>query len=239
MSTFRVVRAALAPLVLCALLVACQGATGPEAVTTMQVTQTCAKTQCDVRLEDAADRCDECTSLCVSASYGCNPSTACANSCATPRPCSDHELHACAWSTFVATLPTEASAPLADACKRAGRVARDCGWAGAPTDEDCDRYALVERPERVESYECIARLACDADPSVCRAPKTDFGATICAQAEASCGTPFCSPALVDRLDAEASNLRDDVLQAASACAAQDTCGDVRGCLLAWLDAVRP
>jgi hypothetical protein len=87
----------------------------------------------------------------------------------------------------------------------------------------------------------VADLACDADPTTCQLAPTTFGDDLCAQADAACGGAGsgCPKGLAATMNVEAAWLRQDVLEAASQCAAQATCSDVRGCLSAWTKAVLP
>jgi hypothetical protein len=220
--------------------VACGGT--PDAspdTSVMRMEKTCIQTKCQENQSHGGSACSACLSACGSASYGCNPDTACKSSCSR-RDCSEAEKRDCAKSGFKADMPTNPSAELGAACTRLAAHEQECKLYH-PQETGCKTISMTGRPELSKVSDCFAQLPCDElavrlDPSTCNQPAaSNFGDKLCDSIEAKCaGT--CD-ALTRFALQDTGWLRSDVLSAASSCATQDTCDDVRGCLAAWVSAV--
>jgi hypothetical protein len=134
-------------------------------------------------------------------------------------------------------MPTNPSAEIESSCKRGIAHVKECGRKTSVTETDCNRFALTERPERSQNYDCVAQLPCDAtDASSCDPTRSEFGDQLCGSVEERCaGT--CDAKTRTALNIEGAWLRADVMAAASSCTTHSECGDVKACLSAWFTAV--
>ena len=205
----------------------------------MQIRKGCVRSRCEERREQDRVACERCSKACADNFTTCDFRTACTASCAPSRECSDYERNECAEEGFLVELPSDTSSELESACRAMFANANVCGWNVMLSSDVCTVYAAVERPERASDYRCVAELACDAtDASKCDVEPSSFGASFCKEAEARC-PGLCSKAQRERLDELGAWLRNDVMDVARSCLAQETCGDAYGCFAAWLSAVDP
>ena len=201
----------------------------------MQMTKACLQTRCDRRTSEASGYCDRCLSACTSASYDCNPSSACETSCGGHDvPCTDAERSECAETGFRAELPENIDSDLEAACNRARAHVAACGGQSVDA-EACSLAAKVERSDLQSTYDCYANTPCDRGFSACEPKLTSFGDELCGVQKDSC-SPFCEGAMKATLNMEGAWLRGDVQQAARDCVGQASCLDAHDCFKAWYTA---
>lgn len=208
----------------------------------MNVTKSCLKSRCDEKQSSRRTACADCLSACSRASYRCNSSTACKFSCSDEgTTCSESEERECASSGFVATLPATANPELEAACNRYRAQLTSCGAQAVAPPSACTLFAKTEQPERVATYDCLAKQPCEATEeevsAACAPALTTLGDEACAPME-GCDS-ICSKERQAALNLEGGWLRSDVQKVARDCRAAGTCSDVKACLYAWMAAVIP
>jgi hypothetical protein len=207
----------------------------------LKIYESCLQTVCDQVTQSGNDACSACTSACFAASYDCDPSTACSDSCAS-RDCSDSDKTTCLQPGYKVTFPNDPSQLVGDACNRAVSQFASCGYTGLSTS-DCTRYAAVDIPSDAAAFDCIANLDCGSFTAdtvgqcIASVPSTTFGDAFCAQLASACPSNPCSSGDQSGLDADGAWLRQDALDAVSTCLQQSSCDETSQCLSAWRSAV--
>ena len=205
----------------------------------MKVYETCKQTQCDQLQEEGNSACNACESACFGASYDCDPSSACEESCST-RDCSDYDRSTCVDQGYEVVFANNPDPSIADACNAALSAIAACGYSTGTTAGDCARYAKTESADlAVPAYQCIAQLDCsvmtDASSMAACAPQpSTFGDDFCAALATSCQSQACD---AGTLDADAAWMRSDTLDAARSCLSAPSCDETSQCISAWLSAV--
>ena len=208
----------------------------------MKISESCLKTQCDEMQDNGNSACNACMDACMSASYDCDPSSACDSSC-SPRDCSDYDRNTCVdqgWKVVQANNP---SSDVETACEATLQHISSCGYQSNATSSDCARYAANESADvAVSAYQCMAAVDCGSlgdgtSLAACAPPATTFGDDICNALATSCPNQACSSDYQAELDADAGWLRSDALDAARTCLSQPSCDETRHCLSAWVSAV--
>jgi hypothetical protein len=203
----------------------------------VSITKSCKQSACEEKKEASSGYCSRCLSACSSASYSCNPSTACTASCSGSNTyCTDDDRARCVSQSFELALPHAADAEVEAACRRSFAHVAECELA---TDHDasvCATWAKVERPEVAKTYDCTAKAACADLATACPMPETTFGDELCDALEAKCeSATVCGAAVRTKLNGAGGWLRDDVKQVAMGCASQDTCNNAQRCFQGWAD----
>ncbi len=208
----------------------------------MKIYETCLETQCDQYQQDGNSACSACESACFSASYDCDPSSACSTSC-EPRDCSDYDRSTCVDQGYKVVLANDPDQAIKDACNAAlGHIA-SCGYTSSATPSDCIRYAANESSDAaVPAYQCVAQLDCSSltDPNAtqaCDPAPSTFGDDFCAALASACPDQACSSSRQSQLDADGAWLRPDALDAARSCLSQPSCKETSQCISAWISAV--
>jgi hypothetical protein len=208
----------------------------------MKISESCLKTQCDELQDDGNSACNACTDACFSASYDCDPSSACEDSC-SPRECSDYDQSTCADEGWKVVQANDPSSDVESACDAFLQHISSCGYQSNGTSADCSRYAANESPDAaVPAYQCMTQVACSSlgdtnTLAACNPPATTFGDDLCSALATSCPNAACSSNYQAELDADAGWLRSDALDAARTCLTQPSCDETRDCLSAWVSAV--
>jgi hypothetical protein len=208
----------------------------------MKISEQCLKTQCDETQDDGNSACNACMDACMSASYDCDPSSACDFSC-SPRDCSDTDRNTCVDQGYKVVQANNPSSDVLTACEAAIQHISSCGYQSNATASDCSRYAANESPEvAVPAYQCMASVDCGSlndgtSLAACAPAPTTFGDDICSALATSCPDQACSSDYQSELDADAAWLRSDALDAARTCLSQPSCSETRQCLSAWVSAV--
>jgi hypothetical protein len=118
------------------------------------------------------------------------------------------------------------------ACESA--VARD-GTCGTRTVFDnCNTVAIVESPDVIAIYECIAKTPCDEFPTNCSLPE-DRGLEneICEHVGNYCSALTCSADARAMLRGSFPWFRTDTIRAPHQCLQEQFCRDITACLNAW------
>ena len=208
----------------------------------MKINEACLKTQCDENQDDGNSACNACMDACMGASYDCDPSSACEESC-SPRDCSDSDRNTCVDEGWKVVQANDPSSDVESACESFLQHVSSCGYQSNATSSDCARYAANESPDvAVQAYQCMSAVDCgslgDGTSLVACAPApTTFGDEICNALATSCPNQACSSDYQAELDADAAWLRSDALDAARTCLSQASCDETRNCLSAWVSAV--
>jgi hypothetical protein len=228
----------IASLVTFATLIAC--ADDPSKPTDkLQVYYGCLETMCAQQTQRQNDACNACSQACSSADYGCDPATACSDSC-SPASCDDPS--ACAQQGWTVTYPNDPSQAVADACNAALSTINACGYT-LPGSMTCDDYAAVDTDAAASIFTCIAQLDCNsvADSTAVaacnQAAPTTFGDALCSQWQQTCPNSPCTSDMQSALDADGAILREDALDAATSCLSAASCQDTLACLSTWRSAV--
>lgn len=205
------------------------------------VTQSCgnhACLECNGRVVEANNRCNECYALCV---YSSNPSclSSCPSICAGARPpdctyqCSETS---CADEDVAFEITGPRSEPLYTACVDAFRRNATCDpTAQLAPEAVCDRIARTHAPEMIAHYQCAAAQTCTADVNeVCPVPSAnELLAWYCAELPrfgARCSGNKLERAL-DWIDPRVST---DVLNAVRFCEEEDvSLFDFQTCVRDW------
>ncbi len=222
------------------LAVACAAADPSVPSASMQIYETCLQTVCDQMQSDSSSNCSACESACFSASYDCDPSTACSDSCSTTQ-CSASDKTTCLQQGYKVTLPNNPSPDIAAACRRELDHITSCGYTTSMTASDCDRYAAVELSDLASDYDCVAQLDCssltnDSAIAACGPAPSTVGDDFCGSFGGACSTG-CSSWQQTFLDQEGAWLRPDAIAALQTCLSQPSCDESSACLLAWINAV--
>jgi hypothetical protein len=199
----------------------------------MKVETACLRTLCDVKQARSSSYCSQCLSLCMGASFDCDPSERCKLSCGDSPSCDDQDRETCSESGFKATLPTTKSEAVAVACRKMFDRAVSCGFETPISVTACDVWAKTEKPEVAANYECTAALPCEDDGASCARPETDFGDRLCDVMASICGEEHCGEENRLILNHSGGWLKDSVQNAGLGCAAQATCGDAKKCFAVW------
>lgn len=205
----------------------------------MKVYETCKQTQCDQLQEEGSSACNACESACFGASYDCDPSSACEESC-SPRDCSDYDRSTCVDQGYEVVFANNPDPSISDACNAALAAIAACGYSTSTTADDCARYATTESVDlAVPAYQCIAQLDCSAMTdaatfAACAPQPSTFGDDFCAALATSCPSKACD---ANKLDADAAWMRSDALDAGRSCLSAPSCDETSQCISAWLSAV--
>lgn len=149
----------------------------------------------------------------------CWPSTG------SPDVCAQHAYH---------FAGGERIADLEEACLAA--VSRDGECNERTVYEDCEAVATIESAEVTSSYTCVADTACGASPEHCfLGEDEDLGYEICDAVDESCEASVCSQEFYNVLDHASPWWRQEVIDAARACAELLGCHEKQSCLSAWSD----
>jgi hypothetical protein len=121
---------------------------------------------------------------------------------------------------------------LESACESA--VARDKSCGTTTVYDNCHTVAVVESPDMIATYQCIAQTPCGESPASCLVPDDSaLENEICGRVEKSCSTRACTPEARAMLRSSYPWLRSDAVRAAQLCLQEDFCRDVTGCLETW------
>jgi hypothetical protein len=237
MRTFLSTAAALAAAFVMLPLAACSPTTDAQPA----ITKTCRKTLCDDRLSHEASGCSACLDACSSASYNCDPSTACDLSCDHSATCSDEDQSECLEQGFTVRIDDAISPEVLAACNRMFDHFASCNLEiPGKTKSICVTWARAEKPENAAYYDCVANKGCSDDVSDCAVPTTDFGDDLCGKIDTKCASNAgseCSNAWNTGMNENGGVWRADVVSLARKCLDYPACGDVISCVSAWTEAV--
>lgn len=207
----------------------------------MKIYETCLETACDQLQESGNSACNACNSACFAASYDCDPSTACEESC-SPRECDDGQRDECVEQGFKVVLADNPDPSVEKACEATLAHITSCGYSSQATASDCRRYASTEAPDTaLAAYQCMAAADCSNltdSLAACDPTPGTFGDEICDALGSACPPEqACSSPFQAELDADGAWLRSDALDAARGCLSQPSCQETRDCLSQWTSAV--
>lgn len=192
----------------------------------------CARCSSDVEAER-----EECFHVCAALAQRTG-SSACFATCGHPQQSCDVE---CGLDPAECAVPRFRFEPLLPrdgaieaACTRANARNRACRQG--PVRTDCEASSRLERTEAAEAYECLAALACGADPAPCVAGlgESDFGDLLAS----SCASEPLDGSSISAVNRAAVWVRAEVLDDALVCTEQ-ACSEQRfsACVQAWVGAL--
>ena len=125
--------------------------------------------------------------------------------------------------------------PLMDlkaACESA--VARDKACGTLTVFDNCNTVAIVESPDVIANYECVAQTPCSESPTSClpteeRALENE----VCENVGKYCSASTCTSEARAMLRGTFRWFRADTVRAARLCLQEQSCRDITECLLAW------
>jgi hypothetical protein len=125
--------------------------------------------------------------------------------------------------------------PLMDleaACESA--VARDKACGTRTVFDNCNTVAMVESPDVIANYECVAQTPCGESPTSCSLPE-DRGLEneICGKISTHCSALTCTSEARAMLRSTSPWFRADTISAARACLQEKFCREITACLNSW------
>ncbi len=227
-----------------AVLLPVSGCSTSNADAPKAIEKVCTKTACDEKMSRDDSSCSRCLDACTSASYDCDPSSACELSCSSndAPTCSDSERSQCVSQNFVVRVNDAPSSEVLAACNRMFDHLDSCKLEiPGKTRSICAVWAKAEKPENAATYDCVANKGCKDDLSDCATPVTTLGDEFCSVAATCKGTPMdmksCQYFWGKDLNGNGTVWRDDVLALDKTCLGYASCDDLGSCHEAWKAAV--
>jgi hypothetical protein len=188
-----------------------------------------------------SQRAGQCDNLCRDVVFaGGSPS--CLSTCSNIRSSNhcdfrcDGDPDECTSRKYTFEITRAQDSELLTSCEAA--VERDDECGERVTGDECEQFALVEGPQAVSFYACLADAECGVDVEHCTEglPEDQFAASV----QGLCPDETLLRSTAQLLDALGPWLHPDVRADVEICV-QDACGtlDFRECVESWLDAVYP
>lgn len=191
----------------------------------------CSKTES----ERCSERCSECWDICETAAFA-SGSISCASTCDSVCDCAWARSDRCArWSQHFDFGPPDPD--IERACLAlATELSSQCGVS--LSRGTCASFARAERAEAADAYRCASDKVGQGDCQSydCGYPATDTGTRLCQVSIERCGT---CPLDTDKVNENASWLREDVHNASFECLKLSSCAQSLACLAAWEQAAFP